>query len=138
MLEYLNMARKGKGYVFGSGENRINPIHGKDLAEVCVKAVLRGEKKIKVGGPDILTHKEILKLAFSTVGKTTKISKIPLWTRNLLIATMKLFTSVKTYGPVEFFMTSLAADLVAPTYGKYHLKDFFLENTGSVQGDSTA
>ena len=38
MLEYLQMAKEGRGYIFGSGNNRINPIHGIDLAEVCVKA----------------------------------------------------------------------------------------------------
>ena len=27
MLEYLNMAKQGRGYLFGSGECRINPIH---------------------------------------------------------------------------------------------------------------
>jgi hypothetical protein len=35
-------------------------------------------------------------------------------------------------GPIEFFMTVLAVDMVAPTYGKHHLKDFFLENKGKV------
>ena len=60
MLEYLKMAKKGKGYVFGSGEYRINPIHGEDLAEVCVNAATGDEKEINVGGPDILTHNEIL------------------------------------------------------------------------------
>jgi len=33
MLEYLQMAKKGKGYVFGSGENKINPIHGEDIRD---------------------------------------------------------------------------------------------------------
>jgi len=49
-----------------------------------------------------------------------------------MLATLRLLTSVKTYGPLEFFMTVLAMDLVAPTYGKYHLKDFFLENKDAV------
>ncbi|NNG26902.1 MAG: SDR family oxidoreductase, partial [Ignavibacteriaceae bacterium] len=53
MLEYMQMAKKGKGYVFGSGENKINPIHGEDLAEVCVNASKGDEKEIKIGGPDM-------------------------------------------------------------------------------------
>jgi len=130
MLEYLAMAKKGKGYVFGSGENRINPIHGQDLAEVCVNAVTREENEINIGGPDILTHREILSIAFKSVNKSEKISGIPIWIRNLLLAMMKIFTSEKIYGPVEFFMTVLATDLVAPQYGTRHLKDFFKQNTG--------
>jgi uncharacterized protein YbjT (DUF2867 family) len=132
MLEYLQMAKKGKGYVFGSGENRINPIHGKDLAEVCVKAATGQDKEINVGGPDILTHNEILKNAFACLGKSAKISKIPIWIRNFLLATIRIFTSAKTYGPIEFFMTVLAIDLVAPPYGQYHLRDFYAENTNKT------
>ncbi len=128
MLDYLKMAKQGRGYVFGSGKYRMNPIHGQDLAEVCVNAVTGEKYEINVGGPDILTHNEILTIAFGSLGKTTKISKIPIWIRNLIVAILKIFTSVKTYGPIEFFMTVLAIDMVAPTYGKHHLKDFFLEN----------
>ena len=132
MLEYLQMAKKGKGYVFGSGEYRINPIHGEDLAEVCVSAATGGEKEINVGGPDVLTHNEILAIAFESLGKTEKISRIPNWVRNFLLAILRIFISLKTYGPLEFFMTVLAQDMVAPIYGKHHLKDFFEENKGKV------
>ncbi len=132
MLEYLNMAKKGKGYVFGSGENKINPIHGADLAEVCVKAAVGDEKEIHVGGPDVFTHNEILSIAFQTVDKKVKISRIPLWIRDILLTIVRTFTSVKTYGPLEFFMTVLAADMVAPAYGKKHLNQFFLENRDKV------
>ena len=128
MLDYLQMAKKGRGYVFGSGEFRINPIHGEDLAEVCVNAVTGEKKKINVGGPDILTHNEIVAIAFESLNKKIKISRIPIWIKNCLLSTLRIFTSVKTYGPIEFFMTVLAIDMVAPTYGRHHLKDFFLEN----------
>lgn len=128
MLEYLKMAQQGRGYVFGSGEYRINPIHGKDLAEVCIRAVDTDEKEINVGGPYVFTHNKILAIAFESLGKPVKISRIPIWLRDAILATLRLFTSVKTYGPLEFFMTVLAMNMVAPTYGKYHLKDFFLEN----------
>jgi uncharacterized protein YbjT (DUF2867 family) len=127
-LEYLNMARQGRGYVFGSGNYRINPIHGEDLAQVCVNAADREEKEIHVGGPDVLTHNEILAIAFESLGKPVKVFRIPIWLRNVILTTLRLLTSVKTYGPLEFFMTVLAMDMVAPTYGKYHLRDFFLEN----------
>ena len=114
MLEYLKMAKKGKGYVFGLGENRINPIHGKDLAEVCVKADGKGE---------YIIHK-----LFDAYNKNSKISRIPIWVANFLKKIFRIFTPVKIYGPIEFFMTVLAADLVAPAYGTHHLKEFFLEN----------
>jgi len=128
MLEYLKMAQQGRGYVFGSGEYRINPIHGADLAEVCVNMADGAEKEKDVGGPDLFTHNEILAIAFESLGQPVKISRIPIWLRNMILATLRLLTSVKTYGPLEFFMMVLAMDMVAPAYGRRHLKDFFLEN----------
>jgi uncharacterized protein YbjT (DUF2867 family) len=134
MLEYLQMAKKGRGYVFGSGEYKINPIHAEDLAEVCVNAVDGAENEINVGGPDVLTHNEILAIAFGALAKKVKIFKIPIWISALLLMILRIFSSTKTYGPIEFFMTVLAVDMVAPTYGKHHLKEFFLENINPKAG----
>ena len=128
MLDYLKMAKQGRGYVFGSGEYQINPIHGQDLAEVCVQAADGEEKEINVGGPDVLTHNKILAIAFESLGNPVKVFRIPIWLRDAVLTMLRLLTSVKTYGPLEFFMTVLAMDMVAPTYGNHHLKDFFLES----------
>ena len=132
MLEYLQMAGRGKAYVFGNGENKINPIHGQDLAERCVEAAGGTEKEIDVGGPDILSHNQIIALAFESVNKTTRIQRIPIWIRDAIVAILRVVTPVKIYGPLEFFMSVLALDLVAPAYGKHHLKDFFLEQKNNA------
>lgn len=127
MMEYLSMAKKGKGFVFGSGESKINPIHGLDLAEICVKAVHSPEKEIHVGGPEVLSHNQILEMAFSAVGKPAKTIRIPLRIKNMTISLLRTFTSMRTYGPLEFFMTVLAEDMIAPKHGHRLLKDFFQE-----------
>ena len=128
MLGYLEMAKKGRGYVFGSGEHKINPIHGEDLAEAIVAAVAGAETELHIGGPQTLTHNQILTTAFEVLGKPPKITKVPNWLSKGLLAVLKTFTSVKTYGPIEFFMTVLAMDMVAPAYGNHLLKDFFSEH----------
>lgn len=128
MLEYLQMAKKGKGMVIGSGENKINPIHGADLAEVCVGAVNNAETTIEVGGPEILTHNEILDIAFRLYGKKPKISRFPNWMKSIILGLMRAFTPIKVYGPLEFFMTVLSKDMVAPTAGSRKLEDYFKEN----------
>jgi len=63
MKDFLDMAQKGRVYLFGKGEYKINPIHGEDLAKVCFDAVLMDEPEIEVGGPDILTQNQIAGLA---------------------------------------------------------------------------
>ncbi len=127
MRDYLNMAKQGRGYVFGNGECRINPIHGEDLAAACVQAVAGDATELRVGGPDVLTHNEILALAFAARGKPVRITRIPLWIRDMILVGLRLTTSVKTYGPLEFFMTVLTMDMVAPCAGTHHLSDFFAE-----------
>ena len=51
MAEFLRMASRGSVYLIGDGQRKINPIHGADLAKVCVDAVAGAEADIDVGGP---------------------------------------------------------------------------------------
>ncbi len=128
MLDYLKMAKSGRGYLFGSGEHKMNPIHGADLAEVCVNAVETDNREINVGGPETFSHQEIMTLAFEALGQKTKITHIPIWLKNILLLMSRTFTSAKTYGPLEFFMTVLTMDIVGHPVGNKCLKDFYVEN----------
>ncbi len=125
MREFLKMAQKGKIYLFGNGEYKLNPIHGADLAEVCVLAISQKTKEITVGGPDILTHNEIAEMAFCALGQSPNIIYIPHWIRRAAITGSKLFTSSKRYGPIEFFLTMMGRDIMAPRYGSHRLQDFY-------------
>ena len=125
MLEFLEMAKKGRIYLFGRGENKINPIHGNDLAEVCVETIDGGEKEIDVGGPTVYSYREIAELAFNVLNKSAKISTLPIWIKNLTLFLLRTFTSSKTYGPLEFLMTALTVDGIGTSYGKEELRDFF-------------
>lgn len=127
MADFLGMARKGRAYLFGTGETRINPIHGADLAEVCVQAISTDQQEILAGGPDVYTLNQIAGLAFKAVGKPTKITHVPDWVRRFLIGALRTFTSQKFYGPVEFFLTVLGTDMTAPPTGTHHLAAFFQE-----------
>jgi len=127
MTEFLKMAKKGKAELFGDGNYRMNPIHGADLAEVCVKAIHAEEKTIEVGGPEILTHNEIVELAFSTLNKKVKVSYMPEWMRKTILWFARSFSSSKKYGPMEFLFTVLAMDMLAPKYGTHSLAAYFKE-----------
>lgn len=129
MKDFLNMAKSGRVYLFGNGNLKLNPIHGEDLAKVCVDKMVSGEKEISVGGIDILTHNELAELAFKAWGKPIKISHLPDWTRRFTIWLLRTFTSSKTYGPIEFFLTAMAVDNIADQYGNKRLEDFFNQST---------
>lgn len=125
MTEFYKMAKKGRVYLFGNGEHKANPIHGEDLAEVCVDAIEKPAPEIKVGGPETLTHNEIAAAAFKVLGIQTKITHIPDWVRFSMLKIVRTFTSSKVYGPVEFFLTVMAMDMIAPEYGKHTLAEYF-------------
>jgi uncharacterized protein YbjT (DUF2867 family) len=123
MGDFLKMAKGGKVYLFGDG--KLNPIHGRDLAKEIVKAIGQQEKEINIGGPDLLSQNEIAELALKAYGKTAKIVHLPDWIRKLALWSIRTFTSSKTYGPIEFFMTTMVMDMEAPQFGREKLEDFF-------------
>jgi uncharacterized protein YbjT (DUF2867 family) len=125
MTEFYTMAQKGRVYLFGNGELKANPIHGEDLAKVCVDIIDNTETVIEVGGPETLTQKEIADSAFDVLGIPPKITYIPEWARVLVLKLVRFFTGSKVYGPIEFFMTVMAINMVAPEYGRHTLKNYF-------------
>jgi len=125
MSEFYTMAKRGRIYLFGDGVLKANPIHGEDLAMVCVDAIEKSEKEIMVGGPELLTQNEIAAAVFKVLNKKTKITCIPDWMRKFALTMIRTFTGSKFYGPIEFFLTVMAMDMIAPEYGKHTLEDFF-------------
>ena len=132
MTEFLKMAKKGTVNLFGDGNYRTNPIHGADLAKVCVDVIESSDKTIEVGGPEVLTHNEIAELAFNAVNKEQRIKYMPDWMRKTILGLTRTFTSSKTYGPMEFFFTVLAMDMVAPKYGTHTLSEYYAEMNSKV------
>ena len=129
MKDFLQMANSGRIFLFGSGEQKFNPIHGEDLARIIVDTIDENSKELTVGGPDILSLNDISELALKALDKPIKIVHLPDCLRKLTLWFYRTFTSVKTYGPIEFFLTLMAEDNIAPRYGRHHLKDFFLVET---------
>lgn len=128
MSEYLKMARSGKIYILGTGENRINPIHGNDLAEVCVDIAGKTQNHAEqdVGGPVAYTYDEISMLACDLLGVKQKIVHIPLWIASLAMTLIRPFSS-HWYHTARFFKTVMSNDFVAPNAGLYGLDRYFEE-----------
>jgi uncharacterized protein YbjT (DUF2867 family) len=125
MGDFLNMAKGGRVYLFGDGSLKLNPVHGADLAKVCVDKMEAGVNEETAGGPDILSQNEIAALALKAWGKPVRISHLPDWIRRFTLGLLRTFTSSKTYGPIEFFLTAMAYNNVANQYGTHRLEDFF-------------
>lgn len=133
MKDFLEMSKKGKVFLFGNGEQLLNPIHGADLAEICLNLVDDTVKEISIGGPEVLTHNEIAKMAFEAHNKKSQILHLPNWIRTFTIWSLRTFTSVKTYGPIEFFLTLMKDDSVAQRYGNHKLRDFYFKEVANTK-----
>ncbi|WP_421753313.1 SDR family oxidoreductase [Croceimicrobium sp.] len=138
MADFLQMAAKGKVYLFGDGHCKLNPIHGADLAEFIVNSLSSKAEELNVGGPDLLSQNEIAALALDAYYKELKIVHLPDGLRKLIIASLKLFTSAKFYGPYEFFLSAMALHHAAPRFGHRRLYQFFQEEVNEARKENDA
>lgn len=129
MKDFLHMAKSGRVFLFGSGNQKFNPIHGEDLAKAIVDNLRNFNTELIIGGPDILSLNDISELALNVLNKPIKIIHLPDGLRKATIWFLRTFTSVKTYGPIEFFLTLIAEDNIAPTFGTHRLEDFYLNES---------
>jgi uncharacterized protein YbjT (DUF2867 family) len=122
--EFYQMAKRGRVYLLGRGDNKVNPIHGADLAVTCADALDGERQEIDVGGPEVLTYREIAELAFRVQGKPVKISSMPMFFVKPLIWLTRLFN--RHQGELLAFMaTAMISDVVAPPTGKRRLEAHF-------------
>jgi uncharacterized protein YbjT (DUF2867 family) len=132
MEEFFAMACSGRVYLFGDGLNRINPIHGADLAEVCADALESPTRQIDVGGPEVFTYREIAELAFDILDKPKKITCFPKKLVSAVVGALRWSTPVKTYGPLQFLTTVMTMDVVGEPHGKRRLADDFRRCSGTA------
>ena len=124
------MAQSGRVFLFGDGSNRVNPIHGADLAEVCVDALESSETRVEVGGPEVLTYREIAEQAFSALGRRPKITCIPDSLVAATVSLMRWLAPARTFGPLQFMASVMTTDVVGPQQGERRLADHFRQCAG--------
>ena len=124
MGEFLEMARKGRVWLIGRGENRMNPIHGADLAKVCVDSLEGSKQEIDVGGHQILTYRQVAESALNSQGKPLRISSIPVRVMKIIISLTGIFSRHQAQ-LLSFFITMMTSDMVAPPAGTRSLEQHF-------------
>jgi uncharacterized protein YbjT (DUF2867 family) len=119
-----DMAAKGRSYLVGDGSNKMNPIHGADLAQVCVDTLEGDQLEVEAGGPDIMTQREAAELAFEVAGKPVKISVVPMWLARGLARFIGLLS--RQFGDLaDFIVTAGEIDGVGPQRGTTTLRSYF-------------
>ena len=129
MGEVLEMARRGRVWLIGSGQSRVNPIHGADLAVSCADAIDGDQREIEVGGPETLTWREVAALAFRVLDRPARVSAVPEWLTWAVVRLVRLFN--RHQGELLAFFTTMATtDVVAPSTGTRTLEAHYRELEG--------
>jgi uncharacterized protein YbjT (DUF2867 family) len=119
-----DMAKRGRVYLVGDGSNKMSPIHGRDLARVCVETSEGDELQVEAGGPDILTQREAAELAFEVAGNPPKITVISMRLARGLVKFVALLST--QFGDLaDFIVTAGEIDGVGPPRGTITLRSYF-------------
>ncbi|WP_308464943.1 SDR family oxidoreductase [Rathayibacter soli] len=123
VTDFLLLAKKGLGFTLGDGTAKVNPIHGADLAEFIVGHLAEPPTSWDIGGPEILTYRELEELAFSIAGRRQRILRIrPGLLRPLQWAADR--GSPRVSNLTHFFLDSLRIDAVGSPTGDRRLEPY--------------
>jgi uncharacterized protein YbjT (DUF2867 family) len=129
MQAIFQQARRGRVFLLGSGNARINPIHPDDLAAEAARCIAEAgarNRSFDIGGPDILTYTEIAHLAFDTLAKKPHITRLAPWLVSAVSGALRPFNPTGA-GFLHFFRAVMTNDMVGATTGRIHLRDFFAQ-----------
>lgn len=130
----MKMAQRGRSFLLGDGSNRMSPIHGRDLAQVCVDATEGGASEVEAGGPEVMTQRQAASLAFEVLGKKPRITAIPVPLVRGLGRAVGLVS--RQYADlIEFIVVAGEVDGVGPPRGTTTLRSYF---EGLAVGDPDA
>jgi uncharacterized protein YbjT (DUF2867 family) len=136
MNEIFDMAKRGRVWIPG-GSARFNPIHGADLAEVCLDAIGNAgayRREIPAGGPDCLSMREVGELAFRALGRPSRIRAVPRWVLRATGTVIRPFNI--NLASLILMMWALAKDdMCCDAYGTNRLWDYFRGAVDRDRGD---
>jgi uncharacterized protein YbjT (DUF2867 family) len=114
-----HMASRGRAWLVGDGGNRMSPIHGRDLAEVCVATA-----EVEAGGPEVMTQREAAELAFDVAGKPPRVSVVPMGVARGLARGIGVLS--RQFGDLaDFIVTAGEVDGVGLPLGTITLRSYF-------------
>lgn len=131
--EYLPMAKRGIIPLVGDGAAKTNPIHPDELAAACVENIERGPRDLPVGGPEVLTRRQIAEAAFAAYGKKPRTISVP--PAVFLLMAFLLRPLLPRMGDLMEFLAKVSTtDGIAPSYGKACIAAYYKERASGREG----
>lgn len=124
LTEVFELARRGLAVGMGDGAVRLQPIHGADLAEFCVSKLDVAPGTWDVGGPEVLTYRQVVDTAFDVAGRAGRYVGLPravassaVWVADRL--------GPRTSSLARFFVEGLQTDSVGLPTGTRTLREYY-------------
>jgi uncharacterized protein YbjT (DUF2867 family) len=124
MMMIFTMAKKGRVYLVGAGSGRLNPIDLPDLAAFYYEHLDDSRTILEVGGPETYSFEAIALLAFAALGKTPRITHLPVPLVRLAGILVRPL-SLNTYAEMKAFTRIMLEGAEAPAWGTTSLRDAF-------------
>ncbi|MCU0661173.1 MAG: SDR family oxidoreductase [Myxococcota bacterium] len=119
---FLNVARTGTIRLVGTGAMKVNPLHPLDFSEFIVDHLDTVNEVLEVGGPDLMTYKQLGQLAFDVLQQPARFSYMSPGELRAIIMVKKLFKPVLV--PLfQFTLWCTTRDMVAPQIGKRRIHE---------------
>lgn len=122
-LDLIDLAKKGRLVHVGKGDKLTNPVYEGDVAVACINAIHENKSTVEIGGPEILSRKQINEIIQEAVNPGRKIRTIPLGIVKRMLPLVKLFNR-NLFDKMAFFVEVIQHDTIAPSQGKMHLKEY--------------
>ena len=129
----LSTTHTRKIFVSWEKAKPLNPIHPKDLAKACVDAIETLNLDITIGGPEVLTSKEIIKMAI----KAHQNRALLIFPNYLFYRSNSSSRKYRLFFTTEKHSNSIKnkdlRETVYLKYGKLYLGRFFQDQVGIVK-----
>lgn len=131
--ELQDLARRGLVPVIGRGDARTNPIHEQDLARACAEELDSAGPSTErpLGGPEVLTRREISQLAFCGLSRPPRLLPVPTWMFKTNALALRPLLPRLSHA-MSFFASITTEDTIAPAYGSRTLGDYFTQRAQRV------
>ncbi len=132
---YIKMAKKGKINIIDKGENRFNPIHPIDMAEVICNNLDTVNKDLNVGGPETFSYLELANMVFDVMDLEAQFSFSSIKGFRRFMKVIKIFKPL-TYQLLQFTEWCCTQDMIAEKYGSLKFIDTLKENVSKIKEES--
>jgi uncharacterized protein YbjT (DUF2867 family) len=127
LAELVAMARRGRVPLIGNGSATTNPVHETDVAEAVDRAATAATStEENLGGPEVLSRRQIAALAFAACGKRPRLMALPVWSMRL-IGWLYGLANRRMADLLAFVIRASTNDCVAPAVGRRTLGPYFAD-----------